>query len=354
MMNTRMFRLFFRNSAALLLLLCVALPVEAQFTTVRRREDPGPQPKNIHGVVQDMRGKPLAGAHVLIKDLKSNVTRTATTNAEGIFNIYALPPSVDYEVYAEFRGKNSEKKTISAFLNRQDNVMNFQLDVAAIEGSAAASTDDGPDFNSYDLVRLHASFTLPTGVPAPIPAVLLLHGFGEDRTVWEPLKAQLLAKGWAVMSLDLRGHGASDKKNGVAIKAVAEWKTNAHEFPQDLDPALDWLKKHPRLNNRKIVVIGQDVGANLALIAGKFPEVRTIVALKPTLSESLALAGSAQDFMPHSALILTSDEAEGNRVKAMVKDPSRVQAIAITGGTGQWIANKTVTDAIFAWLQQTY
>ena len=45
---------------------------------------------------------------------------------------------------------------------------------------------------------------------------------------------------------------------------------------------------------------------------------------------------------------------EGNRIKAAVKDPSRVQAVPINGGTGAWIASKAATDAIFQWLQQTF
>ena len=70
------------------------------------------------------------------------------------------------------------------------------------------------------------------------------------------------------MSLDLRGHGDSKTKNqrpfdgkpGMAVQFP-------DEFPQDIDPALDWLKAQQRLDSRKIVIIGYDVGANLALIA---------------------------------------------------------------------------------------
>src|SRR5205823_7142072 len=141
--------------------------------------------------------------------------------------------------------------------------------------AAAASSDQGPTFKSYDLVELHASFDMPLGVPAPVPAVLLLHGYGENRTVWKDFSKQLLDRGWAVMTLDLRGHGDSRMKNKLAIQAAPEWRTNPREFPQDLDPALDWLKSRTRVDGRKIVVIGADVGANLALIAsGRFPEVR--------------------------------------------------------------------------------
>ena len=312
-------------------------------------------PKNVHGLVQDMQGKPVAGARVFIRNVKTNVIRTLTTDENGSYQQFALPPSVDYEVYAEFRGKRSDKRLVSGFLNRQDNVLNFQLDVTGTEAAASPEARGGPEFNTFDLVKLRASLDVPSGVPAPIPSVLLIHGYGENRSVWDGLKKQLLDRGWAVMSLDLRGHGDSKTKNGIPIQPTNEWRTSPHEFPQDLDPALDFLKSQPRIDNRKIVVIGYDIGADLALIAsGRFTEVRTVVALNPKLSESLAMAGSAQDFTPRSALILTSDEAEGNRIRATAKDPAQVQAVKVTGGTTGWIADKTVTDAIFAWLQQTF
>jgi pimeloyl-ACP methyl ester carboxylesterase len=339
-------------------LAAASLPAAAQFTSAKRRPDPGPMPKNIHGVVQDAAGKALAGARVFIRDKKTNVLQTRITDAEGMYSIFALPPTVDYEVYAEYKGASTERRTISGFLNRQDNVLNFQLKIASAApapGAAATDADSGPEFDTFDLVRLHASFDIPTGVPAPIPSVLLLHGYGEDGSVWEALKKQLMDRGWAVMSLDLRGHGRSKTKNGVAIQAAPEWRTDPNTFPQDLDPALDWLKAHPRIDNRKIAVIGSDIGADLALIAsGKFPEVRTVVALNPKFSESLALAGSSQDFAPRSALIMVSSSDEGKKFQPALKEPFDIQNREIAGGTTAWVSNKAVTDAILQWLQKTY
>src|SRR2546426_86746 len=102
------------------------------------------------------------------------------------------------------------------------------------------------------------------------------------------------------------------------------------------------------LNNRKIVVIGSDVGADLALVAsGKFPEVRTIVAINPKLAESVALAGSSQDFAPRSTLIVTADQTEAAKFKPLLKQPYDVQIRDIQAGTSAWIGNSTVTDAIF-------
>ncbi len=342
------------------LCLCVST-AEAQLFP-KGRPNTGPKPKNIHGIVQDLRGKPLSGARVFLKDMKTKVVRTLEADQNGEYKVYALSPSVDYELYAEFKGKESEKKFVSSFLNREDNVLNFQLDVSAPEGAAtapAAATNDETTFKSFDLVDLHASFAMPSGVPAPVPAVLLLHGFNEDRSVWREFTRQLLVRGWAVMALDLRGHGGSKSRNQRPIQATIEWRTNPHEFPVDLDPALDWLKARSRIDTRKIVVIGSDVGGNLALIAsGRFPEVRTIVAISPNLNESLALAGSAQDFQPRSALMIVPNASEGDRIRALVRAPSRVLELRPAGTrygtTAEWIADKQVVDAIFQWLKETY
>ena len=87
----------------------MSLPLEAQLFP-RGRKDTGPKPKNIHGAVQDARGKAIVGARVYVRDMKTNVVRTLTTDQEGLYKVYALPPTADYEVYAELKGKASEKK----------------------------------------------------------------------------------------------------------------------------------------------------------------------------------------------------------------------------------------------------
>src|ERR1044071_7233390 len=71
----------------------------------RRRPDGPPKPKNIHGQVQDASRKPVAGARVFVRDVKKNTTRTVTANDEGLYAINGLPPDVDYEVYAEYKGQ---------------------------------------------------------------------------------------------------------------------------------------------------------------------------------------------------------------------------------------------------------
>jgi pimeloyl-ACP methyl ester carboxylesterase len=340
----------------LLVLAIFTLSAGAQIiSTNRKRPNDAPKTKSIHGIVQDQKGQPLEGARVFVRDTKANVTRTLTTDEKGAYSVNGLAPDVNYEVTADYKGQTAPgKKMISGSQDRADNLVSFEINVA-ISASSGADAARGIEIQTFDLVRLHASFDMPTGVQAPIPAVLLLHGYGEDSSVWDGFKKQLLSRGWAVMALDLRGHGQSTVKNNLPIRAVPAWRTSSNEFPQDIDPVLDWLKAQPRLDARRIVLVGFDVGANLALIAsGKFPEVRTVVAVKPSLNESLSMAGSAQDFHPRSALIVVPDSAEGDRIKQQVKAPVRVQSLNVNGGAAQWFENKVLVDTIVQWLKETF
>jgi hypothetical protein len=90
-----------------------------------KKRDTGPKPKNIHGIVQDLQSKPVVGARVFLKNMQSSVVRTLETDQNGEYKVFGLNAMVDYELYAEFKGKSSEKKFVSSYLNREDNVLNF-------------------------------------------------------------------------------------------------------------------------------------------------------------------------------------------------------------------------------------
>ncbi len=336
-----------------LLLSGILLPGGAIPASAQR---PEPRPKNVHGVVRDLRGQPVLGARVFVRNTETDIIRTLTTDDDGLYALNGLPPDVDYEVHAEFQGKESRRRIVSSFLSRPDNVLNFELDVAIVPSdSDLEGNDNGPRFDTFDLVQIRGSFELPTGIPAPIPAVLLLHGYGENRAVWGDLETRLLTDGWAVMSIDLRGHGLSKTRNREPIEPEPDWRMDSRQFPLDVGPALDWLKSQPRLASNRIVVIGADVGANLALIAsGRFSEVYTVAALDPDMGEALSMSGSAQDFTPRSALLMVNDQAVGNRIRNYISGPSRIVTLPVDGGTAAWLADPRAIDEIVRWLRDVY
>jgi len=98
-----------------------------------------------------------------------------------------------------------------------------------------------------------------------LPAVLLIHGAGMDRTVWS-LQARYLAHhGRAVLALDLPGHGKSAGPALDTIPAMADW----------VAALLD------KLDIAQAALVGHSMGALIALdLAGRRPEhVRALALL---------------------------------------------------------------------------
>ncbi len=89
----------------------------------------------------------------------------------------------------------------------------------------------------------------PQGAP-PSPRFVLVHGLASNALTWERVASSVAARGYAVTSLDQRGHGRSEKPDGpYDIPAVVG----------DLDGLLSLL------GLRDVVLVGQSWGGNVAL-----------------------------------------------------------------------------------------
>ena len=129
-----------------------------------------PRPKNITGVVSDVGGQPIPEARVSIQNLETGVTRTHLTNDSGVYSVNGLPPGVDYEVYAEFEGQQSERRVVSGLLNRPDNVLAFSLDVVMTPALEPGIDAPGSlNLETFDLVQLQGSFQSPRVFRHPYP-----------------------------------------------------------------------------------------------------------------------------------------------------------------------------------------
>lgn len=114
---------------------------------------------------------------------------------------------------------------------------------------------------------------LPDAVPkSGAPAVLLLHDLNGNRADNVPLVKPLLQEGYHVLAVDLRGFGETGGK--------PDWETAV----SDAQLWLNWLKQQPGVHPRELTIIGEGIGANLALIVcGGDPSCATSVALSPGL-----------------------------------------------------------------------
>jgi len=83
----------------------------------------------------------------------------------------------------------------------------------------------------------------------PGPGVLLFHQSNRTRQSWEGVARQLTAAGINVLTVDSRGHGESD---GNAKDAEKWW-------PEDLEPAFNYLVSQPGVNHDDIGAAGAGV-----------------------------------------------------------------------------------------------
>lgn len=91
------------------------------------------------------------------------------------------------------------------------------------------------------------------------PAFLLVHGLASNLHLWDGVAAGLARRGYAVVAVDLRGHGRSDKPD------------DGYDFATVTD---DLLRLAVALDVHRPVVVGQSWGANLALeLAWRSPEL---------------------------------------------------------------------------------
>jgi protocatechuate 3,4-dioxygenase beta subunit len=86
------------------------------------------QLRSLQGQVMGRKDAPLPEAVVYLKNTKTLAVRTFIANQNGEYQFNALAPNVDYELYAEYNGKKSDTKTLSAFDNRAKAFMNIKID----------------------------------------------------------------------------------------------------------------------------------------------------------------------------------------------------------------------------------
>jgi hypothetical protein len=87
------------------------------------------QSRNLTGQVLTPSDQPLSSAVVYLKNTKTLAVKSFITENDGGYRFHALAPNVDYEVYAEYQGKKSSTKTVSAFDSRANVTLNLHIDV---------------------------------------------------------------------------------------------------------------------------------------------------------------------------------------------------------------------------------
>jgi hypothetical protein len=89
-----------------------------------------PQTRTLEGVVMGRGDAPLAGAVVYLKNTRTLSVKSQYAGDDGSYRFNALSPNNDYEVFAEYKSKRSDTKTLSSFDSRPAARINLHIDVA--------------------------------------------------------------------------------------------------------------------------------------------------------------------------------------------------------------------------------
>ena len=176
-------------------------------------------------------------------------------------------------------------------------------------GSTAAAAQAPP--NPETITRLAADDTALVADfyagEADAPVLILLHMLNSRRGAWDPLIPDLQAAGYAILNVDMRGHGDSD--------GTQDWEA----IIADMAGWVDWLARNEHSGEAGLALIGGSIGANVALISCAASDAcRGAIALSPGLdyrgvkpesalvdglAERLALLVAAQNDASSSAAI---------------------------------------------------
>lgn len=82
----------------------------------------------LFGKVLDSGDNPLPDAVVYVTDTRTRAVKTYIVGPDGTYRFPALSTSVDYEVYAQYKGHRSDTKSVSQFDDRSQVYVNLKID----------------------------------------------------------------------------------------------------------------------------------------------------------------------------------------------------------------------------------
>lgn len=180
----------------------------------------------------------------------------------------------------------------------------------------------------------------------PAPGALIV---SRDRAAWEPLAADLQALGFAVLIIDLRGYGDTGGN--------PDWP----RAQEDIDSALAQFVALPGIRSGQVAIIGEGIGANLALNACADDRGCGGAVL---ISAGLDYLGiTTADAMPRferRALLLVAGENDDNNpadsrsLADLARGPHQILVYPGGHGAELLVDQPDLTPAITAWLAMQF
>lgn len=193
-------------------------------------------------------------------------------------------------------------------------------------GSKAPSCAEEPCILAGDGLVLRGK-TLGDGSPG----VILVHDFNSSQGAWEALAATLSARGYRVLTFDLRGHGKSPGTKDITLS------------DSDLSAALKYMGDV--LDRPSTFLIGAGSGGTAALKVAARDKVKGVVTVSaPESFLGFSASESLGGITAPKLFIATTDEARAQDARSLMeraREPKKLELVpgnasgtAIFAGTG--------------------
>jgi hypothetical protein len=83
----------------------------------------------VFGKVLDGQDNPLPDAVVYLTNTRTRAVKTYIVGADGTYRFPALSGAIDYEIYAQFKGRKSDAKSVSQFDDRSQVYLDLKIDL---------------------------------------------------------------------------------------------------------------------------------------------------------------------------------------------------------------------------------
>lgn len=125
---------------------------------------------------------------------------------------------------------------------------------------------------TFDKISLYVKCWLSNEVPEGV--IILIHGLGEHVNRYNHWAKRFNNAGWAVVGVDLRGHGNSEGKRGNG---------SYNAYLKDIDAVFHFVNK--RFGYIPKVLYGHSLGGNLALAyeISRKPDINNLIVTSPWL-----------------------------------------------------------------------
>ena len=213
-------------------------------------------------------------------------------------------------------------------------------------------------FTTSDSVSIYGTF-YPSQAEGESPALILFHMLRHKRRDWEGFARRATQAGFAVLAIDMRGHGQSVQRAGNTIDVKEFSNEDFAMMVEDAKAAVDFVQKKEGINPKQISLMGASIGANVALkYAATNATIRSVVLLSPGLNyRDLTTEDAMRAYGKRPALLVAARDDDYaadsvQKLSEMARGKTKTQLYEKAGhGTFMFRVEPGLNDLILDWLK---